>query len=305
MTSFCDIPHEIFINHIAMNIQLSNVEILTSVSKEWYGKKEEIVKNIINSDAFLRTYASPDELIDTIKKSDFTFKSFEGILNAIHGHNIEEISFTRSKLALATTTNCINSTFRIFQLFKKLAIDTRCSTQLLNKISDLLVDYFDELFKQRSSYKKYNSSIMGSYFRKEDCDWHTIDINPYFIYENMNYILCSCRSFLYRKNIENKIKILMINSYENEGKTLKFLMNLMNYGDMGRRIYIFYEIVRYLNDIYPSKFLGDRIARLCKMKIEEFRPDIAKSTKNVPIFLKKVVFSEFDRFLELNKSIKI
>lgn len=297
MTSICNIPHEIFINHIATNINLSQVETLTSVSKEWYRQKEEIVNNIIHSDEFLRTCIAPDELISMIKKSHFTLKSFQCVLNGLCGTH--EFSFSLAKRS--TTTESINNSFRIFQLLKKYAIAIDCRTQILNKISDLLVDYFDELFKQRSSYKKYNSSIIGSYFRKEDCDWHTIDINPYYIYENMNYILSSCRSFLYRQNIENRIKILMIDSYENQGKTLKFLMSLMNYGDMGRRIYIFYEIVKYLNDIYPSKYLGDKIARMCRMKIEEFRPDIAKSTKNVPVFLKKAVMAEFDKFLELNK----
>lgn len=303
MTNLCDIPSDIFINYITNNINLSIVEKLTSVGKMMYCKKEELLKNLVISNIFLQTNIdiSPDDLIDTINKSHFTFQSFQHILEGICNRDRNSIEFKFTNVQ--TSMESINSTFKIFQLFKKSTniIYREYNIQFGHLVSKLLLDYFDEVFKKRSGLTKFNMTIIRFYFHNVNCNWHIIDINPYYIYENMNHILQSKRSYIYRQNIENRINICIDGSYENQEETVRFLAYLMCYGDTIRKVYIFYEIVKYMNTIHKHISLNNKMTLMCYEKINELRSDSATCMNKLPVFFKKVVYEEFDNFLELNQ----
>lgn len=325
MTSICDIPSDIFINHITTYINLYDVGKLTSVSKSIYCHKEELLINLINYNVFLKTniYISPYEITNIIKKSHFTYQSFllilegmcnkkrdithQSLLRILEGsYSKDENTIVHELTNVDTSIESINSTFKIFQILKTCAIiiNSECNMRYGVLITELMLVYFDEVFKKRFNMKTFNPSIIRFCFHQAKCNWHTIDINPYYIYENMNYVLHSKRSFQYRQNIENRLNILLEDSYENQEETIKFLLNVMQYGDMSRKIYVFYEIVKYMNAIYDHIYLSNRIINLCIDKINQFRPEILKCTKNTPIFMKKIIFEEFDKFIEINHNVK-
>jgi len=302
MTSFSDIPNEIMVNNIAKNLDLSGIEKITSVSKTFYDQKEELVNAIINSDEFLQSYTHKDDILNIIKKSHFTPQSFLRIFDGICNRDKNAITFEFTNVE--TSKESIDNTFNIFQLFKCCTniIQIKYNLQYGHLISKLLVDYFNELFKKRSGLKKFNASIIGFYFHNTNCDWHIIDINPYYIYENLNNMLQSSRSFLYRQYIENRTNILMDGEYDHQQYTLKFLMNIMNYGDISRKTYIFYEIVKYMNAIREHNIFNEKTIKACMNKIHELRYLITENIHNkIPKYFKEIVFEEFDKFLEMNR----
>jgi len=300
MTSICDIPRDIFMNNIATNFDIPTVENLASVSNAY--QKKELVKNLIETNVFLQENSdiSSDDLIYAINHGYFTFQAFQDILEAICKQDkdaIVAITFTD----IETSTDSINSTFKMFQLFKECAINSESSAHIKNVISDLLMSYYDELFKKRSGFNKFESSTIGYCFRSDNCNWHNIDINPYYIYENMNHMIQSNRSFNFRQNMESKTSILMNDTYKNQVETISFLAHIMGYGNICSRIYVFYEMVKYMNDINKHSYLPGKVNDMCITKINEFRPIITKCTYKTPAFFKKIVLEEFDIFIKMNK----
>jgi len=298
MTSIRDIPRDIFMNNIATNFDISTVENMSSVSNAY--QKEELVKNLIESNVFLQENSeiSSDDLICAINHGYFTFQDFQEILEAICRQDkdaIAAITFTD----VETSADSINGTFKMFQLFKECAINSESSAHVKNVISDLLMSYYDELFKKRSGFNKFESSTIGYCFRSDNCEWHNIDINPYYLYENMNHMIQSDRSFYFRQNMENKPSILVNDTYKNQAETISFLAHIMGYGNTCSKIYVFYEMIKYMNDIHKHSYLPDKVNEMCITKIKEFRPIIEKCTYKTPAFFKKIVFEEFDIFLNL------
>ena len=290
MTSICDTPRDIFMNNIATNFNISTVENMS------------LVKNLIESNAFLQgnSKISSDELIYAINHGHFTFQSFQEILEAICKQDndaIDAITFTDVK----TSIESINSTFKIFQLFKECAINSESNAHVKNVISDLIMSYYDELFKKRSGFNKFESSTIEFCFRCDNCEWHNIDINPYYLYENMNHMIQSDRSVYFRQIMENKTSILMNDTYKNQVETISFLAHMMGYGNICSRIYVFYEMVKYMNDINKHSYLPGKVNEMCITKINEFRPIITKCTYKTPAFFKKIVLEEFDIFIKMNK----
>lgn len=287
-------------NNIATNFNISTVENMSSVSSAY--QKEELVKNLIASNVFLQENSdiSSDDLICAINHGHFTFQDFQDILEAICKQDNDAIaSFTFTDVE--TSVDSINCTFKIFQLFKECAIKSESNAHVKNEISDLLMSYYDELFKKRSGFNKLEPSTIGFCFRCDNCEWHNIDINPYYLYENMNHMIQSDHSFYFRQIMENKPSILMNDTYKNQVETVSFLAHIMGYGNICSRIYVFYEIVKYMNDIHKHSYLPGEVNEMCITKINEFRPIITKCTYKTPAFFKKIVLEEFDIFIEMNK----
>ena len=311
MISICDFPHDIFINHIITNIKVPIVENLASVSKTMYCQKEELVKISINSNVFVPTYTqiNPDDLLNVIKKSIFTYQSFQQILESIRkkDKNAITVDFTN----IETSEDSINNTFRIFQLLETYAIESQCNASIGNIISWLLINYFDELFKKRSGFKTFDSSVIGYCLRNENLNWHKIDINPYYIYENMNYIPLKKRSINFRQNMENESGFIMKDIYKYQVKhlafqveTLSFIIHITTYGYNDDKVYVFYELIRYINnitDFHHHCYISDNVIMICISKINDFRYQIRKNIDKKPAFFKKIVITEFDKFLEMNK----
>jgi len=315
MTSICDIPHDIFNNYIVTNINVPTVEKLASVSKTMYCQKEDLVKISINSNVFVPTYTRihHDDLLNVIKKSHFTYQSFQQILEAIR--NKDKNAITVDFTNIETSEESINNTFRIFQLLETYAIESQFNANIENMrqvsdISVLLVNYFNEIFKARSGLKKFDSSVIGNCLRNDIFNWHKIDINPYYIYENMNYMLQKRRSFQLRQNMENKICVIMKDIYNYEVKplvfqvdTLNFIMHITNNGCNSDKIYTFYEFIRYINDIndfHKHCYLPDEVSQKCIAKINDFRYHVTKNFEKKPAFIKQIIFEEFDKFIDMN-----
>lgn len=312
MITICDIPHDILINYIVTNINVPTVEKLALVSKTMYCQKEELVKISIDTNVFVPTYTriNSDELLTVIKKSHFTYQSFEQILKAIcnKDKNAITVDFTN----VETSEESINNSFRIFQLLETYAIESECNASIGNVISELLIKYFDELFKKRSRLKQFEASLIGYWLRNDIFNWHKIDINPYYLYENMNYMLLKKRSFNLRKNIESKTMIVLKDIYKYEvnnllfqKETLIFIAHIMNYGCIDDNIYVFYEFIRYINNInhfHQHCYLPDYAIQIFILKINDFRHWITHHTVNTPAFFKKIIYTEFEKFLEMNKS---
>ena len=310
MTSICDIPHDIFNNYIVTNINVPTVENLASVSKTMYCQKEELVKISINSNVFVPTYTriNPDDLLNVIKKSHFTYQSFQQILEAIRkkDKNAIMVDFTN----IETSEESINNTFRIFQLLETYAIESGCNASIGNVISWLLINYFDEIYKKRSGLKKFDSSVIGYCLRNDNFNWHKIDINPYYIYENMNYMPLKRRSINLRQNMEKQSGFVMQDIYKYQVtphvfqvETLDFIMHIMQYGCNGDKIYAFYEFIRYINninDFHQHSYLPDNVLKMCVSKIKDFRYQITKYAEKNPAFFRKIILGEFDKFIDMN-----
>lgn len=300
MTSICDIPRDIFMNNIAANFDISTVEKFSLVSNAY--EKKELVKKFIESNVFLQENSkiSTDELIYTINNGYFTFQAFQDILEKIckqDNYAIDAITFADVK----TSIENINNTFKIFQLFRECAINSKSSAQIKHVISDMLIRYYDELFKKRSGFNKFESSTIGYCFRSDNCNWHNIDINPYYLYENMNHMIQSNRSFYFRQNMENKSSIIINDTYKNQVETIEFLANIMSYGNIFSKIYVFYEMVKYMNNIHKHSYLPCKVNEMFIIKMKEFRPIITKCTHKTPLFFKKIVLEEFDTFIKMHK----
>lgn len=157
----------------------------------------------------------------------------------------------------------------------------------------MLIAYFKILFKKRNNTNITNENIVTNLISNNI--WHDIDINIYYFYENYSFILLSNRSYGLKKYMENNTNIMINNNSKFSTNTLTFIMKFMNYGDMYRKVYCFYEIVKYLNFFYEQ--IPAKMKRACCERIDSFTPIINDETKGgIPIFLKKNVFVEFDKF---------
>lgn len=305
MTCFTDIPSDLFIN-IYKNINLLDVDKITSVSNTFYCQKKEIIKNIIDSNVFVQKYSniSTDNIIYNIEKSYFTFNTFQKILDGIcnKDRNAISIKFTN----VETSTESIDSTFKIFQLFKKysIVIYEESKMQFGSIITELLLDYFDELFKKRIGLDTLKKSIIMFTFHNSDCMWHNININPYYICENLNIKLNFHNSPKFRKNVKNRISIRMDDTYKNQQETFEYFIKICN-NESDNMIYVFYELIKYLNDINHHINLHKIIIKSILSKTKDFRDKITNNNfkkYKIDFFMKKAVLEEFDIFIDNNKN---
>jgi len=306
VASLNTIPHDIFELHIASNMNMTDIVKMACVAKA-YQDKDKYIMDILKKNKFIRDYAKEHiiDIVALVNTSSFCFQLFESFLEYIQMDNVEYLEYWPS-INTKTSSQNIVSTIQVFQLLQSYAIEENCSNMTTRSISMYLMNYFKNVYITRTRCRDFNETILRNFILFSN-EWHLVNINLYTIYENYNSLLSSKRSFSFKQYLENnENNIIDCRFIDDYSDSLQFLMNIMKYG--GNKInktYCFYEIIKLLNNVQTNnskKFTALFIETVVN-KIKEFQPDINKI--NIPLYFKKKVFEEFEKFLENNKKILI
>jgi len=289
-----DIPRDIIIYHISNTLGLSDIAKVAIACKSTSSYITDIGKNIgANYNSTINHISDNGfDIMKQVKHSIFNIREFDNIIDCIKKNKISELIINYDQKYIDTSSKCMNATFKIFQLFQKYA-ENENNSMAIKTVSKMLIEYFKVLFKKRNNTSVSNEYIVTNVILNKI--WHNIDINVYYIYENYNFILLSNRSYGLKNYMEKYTNVMLNDNSEFSSNTLSFIMLFMNYGNMYRKTYCFYEIIKYLN-IFQGK-LHTKMKKTCCERIEVFTPIINENTKKFPVYFKKNVFIEFDKFV--------
>lgn len=288
-----EIPRDIIIYHITNNLELSDIAKIAISCRSTACYVSDTDTNLTKSYDSTISYIGNNgtDVIKEVKNSIFNIREFDDIIDRIKKNNTHKLIINYDKKYIDTSSKGMNSTFKIFQLFQKYAENTN-NSMAIKTVSNMLIQYFKILFKKRNNTSVTSENIVTNVILNQI--WHNIDINLYYIYENYNFILLSNRSYGLKKYMESYTNIMLNDNLQFSSNTLYFIMIFMRYGNMYRKVYCFYEIIKYLN-IFHDK-LSTKLKNVCCERIETFTPDINENTKHFPVYFKKNVFVEFDKF---------
>jgi len=309
---FENIPIELILYHIGKDLSFYDIANLVRSDKNFKSSINELVDVVINNNDIFTIYKEKygNDIIENIKNSAINIYEFEDTMKAIRNNNISSISFDFNKKSIQTDITSINATFKIFQIFQLEAekSNDEISYTQMNQITNLLLNYFHALFQVRNNVRDYNDSYITPFMLKNTDDndgWHKIDINIYFLYENYTLIQTSKRSFSLKCYMENNTNILFNENPTRIYDTMKYLMMLMNIGNLQEKVYCFHEIMKLLNYIYSNNKQSNYFLKykyftiVCLRKINEFKEYLTENSSELPNYFRKCVFAEFDKFIDL------
>jgi len=257
MVKFSDISSDIFDEYVVPNLLLANVNNICKINMEFFIKKSKYMKTILNHQKSLKEYQEKYniDIYDTIANSSIDILDFDIMYNKMEKRLIKFRCIQKE-----FTKDVIKNTIILLLLIKE--NDTYdiniCSCNILNAIDNLFI-YLKEVFYSRNKYVDTNTSNLFKNILKKKLSIKKIDINLYDLYENYIFLNKNKRSAAFKKYITDYGDSILINNnnIENIASTIQFTILLVeNTKSVKMRLYIVYEMYRYLNIIINEAAMG-------------------------------------------------
>ena len=318
MIQFDDIPAEVIVNYIGCHIsfsEIANLALSCKFLKE--GISDLVDRFLATTNSFYEFYQKDlrIDILENIPISVFSIYEFEEIMNGISNSDIKVVCLNFDNRYIDTSLESINATFKFFQMFQILAelmeelLENGYSSFIMDEITKSLLRYFRELFKDRNNLREYDENVVDAFLltREENKSWHKMNINIYFIYENLILIQLLKHSRHCKWFIEDQ-KDIIINRFPPCQKyTVVFLVKVFQLAKERNRfeaLYCLYEIIKYVNIIteedkrdikffHPKK----RFIKSCLKTIGDYQHEM-NELSSVSKRFKEVVTKEFNRFTE-------
>lgn len=270
----------------------------------------ELFQNNVKKDKFLNDYSTLNEIdfIDVIQKSSFDIVTFTKVCDAIIENDETDMTITFHD-NIHTNIENINATFQIFQILKIFGESHKFfwhgSESNVHIITQSMLHYFQAVFKKRTNllHHVFNENILTSYLENKDTNWSDIDINIYFIFEQFNLPSSYESLQIFKTYLINRTNILL-NKPFHQIYTLEFLNKLMGSCGQHNGLYIYYEILKYINIVYDTNvlYLTENTISSLLNHTKDIKKDVDHILSNCPKFFEQNINKEIDCFISTAES---
>lgn len=284
------LPKDVIVGHIMPYL------MITDAIKFAIATRSNIRNSIymsINSIELLKWYSTFKnvDVFNIIYVSSFTFKEFEDVFLALNND-----IFVTGKIISNVKQQSdmkIEATFQVFQMLQACFIYNQ-------SLMPSLIEYFDMTF-----YENNKIAVNNRLFDNiEMTGWEKININLYKVYENIQCLTLSLRSYRFCENIKNNIIIRDEFLYQTE--SINFLIVCSrSVHDQNIVAYLLLEVFRYLNILYdkfkdehhmfPDTLYSPAFMLGCSVMMMNIRMN-SHGTKKL---IRERMLEEFDRFEDI------
>lgn len=283
---------------------------ISSSSKSYYVMRENMYHIFVKNNPFLKQYLQKRKMClkSTIETSSFTklqfFKMFDNIdidkrpqkFQSIC-HNIEELC--EDEKAFHLSKKAIDSSFELFKIIGSFAMQ-KFKFYFKDSITSHLLTYFSNIYDARHPrVDNICKDIFNNFITKKDkIAWQLLNVNIYYIYENVNLLKFAKRSCALKNNMINFDEGNIFENPENNLSTIYFTIHMFDFlPSVEIKIYFMYQMFKFVTKIVEdnlmcdSKFITFQKTILKKIEIFEFDLN-CQFRSSIPCYMRKMMIEK-------------
>ena len=246
ISSISSVYIDIFSDFVVPNLNLSKCMMLTMVSKHYNNEQNNFICRVVKEDQILTSYAKDCNLnlFQTLRDSDFSLQTF------CESYNSNDMSASiKTEGTLRTEQTNIEATFKIFQLFQSLVVNSKTKLDVITK---KLIHYFQTLYKIRNkSVIKSDSEYMLGFKLLDEISWEKSNVNLYNVFENIILLQECKRPYTFKENTSKLYDCTLFGNSNNYNFTLSLLSTIANKNvSMIAKLYSIYCIYKFINILF-------------------------------------------------------
>lgn len=307
MATICDIPNEIVLEYIVPGFLFKDVKNVQQF-RMFNVTHNEMIDMFMNKDTILLNFSKMFDIniYDTLKNSSIDMTTFDQLISDFrNGITIQDtICFNMNNLNI----DKINNTISIMKLFKIYSTETSYIGDVKEYLTNNLVRYMSEALVIRN--KMSSSQVLSSEFISslENTTWEYIGINLYEFFEKCHLVNLKPRCYNLKSSIED---ILIVSNQQtslmNPFTTIHLFINLVIFNEIRTKLYVIYELYRYLNYL-ERKSISSRVwtnhlkyiifLKTGKLKAQEFMYQLQNQYANeLPKYLSNLLAKELVEYI--------